>query len=624
MPRLIPSCCLPIVTAAIAIASTAAGEEPLKYNRDIRPILAEACFACHGPDSVAREADLRLDQRESAVEMATIVPGDVEESELVRRIRSDDEDEVMPPPTSHNQLSEEDKELLERWIAEGAEYESHWSFITPVRPELPAVRNESWPRSPIDHFVLARLEAAGLEPNEAADRWTLARRVSLDLTGLPPSRELVEAFVSDESPDAYEKLIDTLLASPRWGEQRGRYWLDYARYADTHGAHFDNYREMWSYRDWVIAAHNANMPFDQFTIENLAGDLLPEPTLDQQIGSGFNRCNLTTNEGGIIDEEYRVLYTRDRTETTSFVWMGITANCAVCHEHKFDPLSQREFYEMSAFFNNTTQGARDGNIKDTPPVVVVPTVEDRPRWAELKTEVPAAQEQLDARRDEARADFDTWLASATSDLFQSQLPVGDLVLHAPLDEGDGNVTRLSVDGQVRKVSLADTANWQPGHVSQQAVLLTQGGIFELGDTGNFDGTTALTVAAWVRLPANDGNGAIVARMDNEHDYRGWDFWIEGRRVGMHLVHRWPEDAIKVVSKQQVPANEWVHVLVSYDGSQKAAGVKIFVNGKRAEDERAGRQTQGFGPDRRAPEGRPAKYRKPALGRQPARRAIVRA
>ena len=252
------------------------------------------------------------------------------------------------------------------------------------------MKNESWIRNPIDRFIMAKLEEQGLRPAEEADRRTLARRLSLDLTGLPPGPADVEAFVSDTSADAYVKFVDRLLESPRWGEHRARYWLDAARYADTHGYHFDNYREMWSYRDWVISAFNRNISFEQFTIEQLAGDLLPGRTLDQQIASGFNRCNATTNEGGTIAEENLVNYTRDRTETVSHVWLGLTANCAVCHDHKFDPLTQREFYELSAFFNNTTQGAYDGNIKDTPPTVFVPGAADRERWSTLAADLADA------------------------------------------------------------------------------------------------------------------------------------------------------------------------------------------------------------------------------------------
>jgi hypothetical protein len=306
-----------------ASASGAEGAEAkLQYNRDVRPILSAACLACHGPDSASREADLRLDQRDAAIEMAAITPGDPDGSEMIRRILSDDESEVMPPPELKRPLTDEQKEILVRWVRQGAEYQPHWSLITPTRPVPPDVRHDAWVRNPIDRFVAAKLEEAGLEPMPEADRHALARRVSLDLTGLPPSPELVAQFVADQSPEAYEKLVDKLLASPKWGEHRGRYWLDAARYGDTHGIHIDNYREIWAYRDWVVKAFNRNLPFDEFTIENLAGDLLPDASLENKIASGFNRCNITTSEGGAIDEEYAVLYTRDRTETTSAVWLG--------------------------------------------------------------------------------------------------------------------------------------------------------------------------------------------------------------------------------------------------------------------------------------------------------------
>ena len=273
--------------------------------------------------------------------------------------------------------------MLQRWIADGADYQPHWSLIPPKRPDLPPVktRRGSATRSTASCWRSSRQN--GLRPAPEADRRTLARRLSLDLTGLPPDPAVVEAFVNDPAPDAYETLVTRLLDSPRWGEHRARYWLDAARYADTNGYHFDNFREAWAYRDWVINAFNRNLPFDRFTIEQLAGDLLPGSTLDQQVASGFNRCNATTNEGGVIPEEYQVLYTRDRTETVSQVWMGLTAGCAVCHDHKFDPITQREFYELSAFFNNTTQPTMDGNVKDTPPTVFVPGAADQPRWQTL-------------------------------------------------------------------------------------------------------------------------------------------------------------------------------------------------------------------------------------------------
>ncbi len=553
--------------------------EPLQYNRDVRPILADKCFQCHGPDSASRQADLRLDLREAAIESGAIEPGDPDSSELIARIDSDDPDLLMPPPAVHKTLTATEKEFLKRWITEGAEYQRHWSFLPPPRPTPPSVQRANWVRNPIDNFVLARLEAMGLEPAPEADRSTLVRRVSLDLTGLPPAPEVVTEFLEDSSPNAYEKLVDRLLASESWGEHRGRYWLDYARYADTHGVHFDNYREMWSYRDWIIEAFNANKPFDQFTIECLAGDLLPNATLDQKTASGFHRCNMTTNEGGIIDEEYKVLYTRDRTETTAYVWMGLTANCAVCHDHKFDPLSQREFYELSAFFNNTTQARRDGNVKDTPPIVAVPQRTDRERWVALQQELPAAQAQLAARRSAAQADFNAWLATAKPDALSTYVPVDGLYLHASLDEGSGTSTRIRVDNSEQSVPLTNDPVWTTCDVAAHALQIQGNGVAELAGAGDFAADQAFSYGAWVKLPPQDAAGAIVARMDDQNGYRGWDFWVEQRRIGTHIIHQWSTDALKVVSRDPIPADKWTHVLVTYDGSRKAAGVQVYFDGE---------------------------------------------
>lgn len=569
-----------LLVGACLRAGTTQADEQLGYNHDIRPILVDKCFACHGADSAAREADLRLDDREEAIDAGAIEPGDPDSSELIARIYSDDPDEVMPPPVARKTLSPAEKELLKCWIAQGAPYQPHWSFLRPERPPLPEVARPAWVRNEIDHFVLARLEAAGLEPAPEADRSTLIRRVSLDLTGLPPAPEMVTAFLADPAADAYERVVDRLLEMPAWGEHRARYWLDYARYADTHGIHFDNYREMWSYRDWLIKAFNANMPYDQFTIESLAGDLLPDATLDQQIASGFHRCNMTTNEGGIIDEEYLVLYAQDRTETTARVWMGLTANCAVCHDHKFDPLLQREFYELSAFFNNTTQGARDGNVKDSPPVVFVPQEEDRARWDALQHEIPAAREALAQRRGAARAAFDSWRTGLTADAIAQTVPAADLHLHAALDDGAGAAIEVTVDGAPRQVALAADTDWTSGEVAPQALQLAGRGVAELADAGAREYDEGFSCGVWLKFPADgDKNGAIVARMDDRQSFRGWDIWTEGRRVGTHLIHDWSRDALKVVTRDPVPADVWTHVLVTYDGSRKASGVQVYVNGE---------------------------------------------
>jgi len=560
--------------ATSAAAQDSAGK--LQFNRDVRPILADNCFACHGPDSAARKAELRLDKRDFAVDSSAIAPGKPESSELVHRITTDDETLVMPPHETKKSLTAEQKDILQRWIAEGAEYESHWSLIPPTRPAAPEVQSANWVRNPIDQFVLARLEAEGLAPAPEADRRTLARRAALDITGLPPTPEQVAAFVADESPDAYETYIDSLFNSERWGEHRTRYWLDYARYADTHGIHIDNFREIWTYRDWLIGAFNRNMPYDQFTIETLAGDLLPNRTLEQQIASGFNRCNITTNEGGAIEEEYLVLYARDRTETVGQVWLGTTVGCAVCHDHKFDAVSQREFYELAAFFNNTTQKGMDGNIKDTPPIITVPTDEDEPRWFELETIVPPARQAVEDRKTAARADFDTWTTTADATQIAARLPQDVLAFSAPLNEGDVRAVHVQVAGSDQEVALPEAAQWTDG--VRGKALSPQAGFGEFADVGDFEHDQKFSVAAWINPTANDGSGAICSRLDVSANFRGWDFWLEARRAGVHIVSEWPGQALKVVGKAQLPANEWTHVAVSYDGSGKSAGVKVYYNG----------------------------------------------
>jgi hypothetical protein len=520
-----------------------------------------------------REGDAQA-QRDGG---APIVPGSPAKSTLVARITGADASQIMPPPETHKKLTAVQIETLKQWISEGAEYGPHWSLIAPRRPNPPVVRNEAWIKNPIDRFILAALEKAGLSPAAEADRYTLARRLSLDITGLPPEPDAVERFVHDQSPDAYEKFVDALLGSLHWGEHRARSWLDAARYADTHGIHFDNYREIWSYRDWVIRAFNDNIRFDQFTIEQLAGDLLPNRTLEQQVASGFNRCNITTNEGGVIPEEYLVLYTRDRTETVSQVWMGTTAGCAVCHDHKFDPLSQVEFYKLAAFFNNSTQGAMDGNIKDTPPIVTVPREADRKRFDGLAAEVPAAKQQLEMRRDAARPDFDQWLTTASPGRLFASLPFEVLKFHALLGEG-GDATTVAVDGQLRQVALGKPLTWQPGHVAAQALQARPEAVIAIDDVGDFDRDQSFSYGAWVKLTHDGQHGAICARMDDLHDYRGWDLWLENNRVGAHIIHKWPDDAIKVVANTRIPSRQWTHLFITYDGSGKASGVKVYVNG----------------------------------------------
>ncbi|HLH55315.1 MAG TPA: PSD1 and planctomycete cytochrome C domain-containing protein, partial [Verrucomicrobiae bacterium] len=370
----------------------------VQFNRDIRPILSDSCFPCHGFDSSKRKADLRLDSPEGASALhkghQAIKAGDLAGSELWRRISSTDPKTMMPPPSSGKKLSPAQIATLRDWIVDGAVYQKHWAFVAPVRPEVPIVKKADWPRNDIDRFIAATLESKRLEPGPEAPRETLLRRVTLDLTGLPPTPEEIDAFVADHEPGAYERVVDRLLNSPHYGEQMARYWLDVARYGDTHGLHLDNERSIWPYRDWVVSAFNENLPFDRFTIWQLAGDLLPNPTRDQEVASGFNRCNVSTSEGGAIDEEFQVRYAVDRVETTSSAWMGLTMGCAVCHDHKLDPITQKEFYEVFSIFNNIAEKAMDGNALLPPPTMQLPTPEQARQLGEYNDQLAKLDKQL--------------------------------------------------------------------------------------------------------------------------------------------------------------------------------------------------------------------------------------
>ncbi len=382
--------------APLALHSGAArADEPVQYNRDIRPILTNTCFKCHGP--AARKGGLRLDLRDEAVKVARsgarpIVAGKPDESELVRRIFSKDKSEQMPPPTAHRTLTAAEKKLLRTWIAQGAVYQKHWSFEAPVKVALPQPAGKR--KHPIDAFIADRLRREGLALAPEADRPTLIRRVAFTLTGLPPTPAEVDAFLRDTSAAAYEKMVERYLGSKHFGEEMARHWLDLARYADTHGLHLDNERSMWLYRDWVVQAFNANLPFDRFTIEQLAGDLLPNPTTDQLIATGFNRCNVTTSEGGSIGAEWVFRNAVDRTNTMAETWLGMTAGCAVCHDHKFDPLGTREYYSLYAFFHSADGPALDGNALLTGPTLKTPTKAQEKRLAELVKQLAAKQQDL--------------------------------------------------------------------------------------------------------------------------------------------------------------------------------------------------------------------------------------
>jgi hypothetical protein len=427
---------------AIVLCGSAWGAAPIEFNRDVRPILADTCFKCHGFDKNKREADLRLDIPDEAFkprtgvdgdEVTPIVAGNLAKSDAWRRIVSNDPDELMPPAKSHLVLTDQQKDVLRRWIEQGAKYQAHWAFIAVKDPVIPQVAHKNWMRNEIDAFILSRLEREGLEPSPEADKRTLIRRVTFDLTGLPPTPEEVEAFVNDSAPDAYEHVVDRLLASPHYGERMTLDWLDAARYGDTHGFNNDTLRSMWPWRDWVINAFNSNKPYDTFLTEQLAGDLIPNATRDQQIATAFNRNHVMNSEGGIIEEEYRVEYVLDRTTTACNVFMGLTVQCARCHDHKFDPISQKDFYRLTAYFNSLDEAGKLPYDKDAPPLLKLPSAAQEKQMVAIAAEIARLETVVKTRHT---------LAEQTRGMWQPQLRKTLATLNRYLNAVDSEHTAI--------------------------------------------------------------------------------------------------------------------------------------------------------------------------------------
>jgi len=574
---------LPILFATewllLSVTFAQTRSDNVDFDRDIRPILSDVCYKCHGPDEKQRDSELRLDRKESALGEIDghrpIVPGDPKASELYRRIISQDKDERMPPEDSGRELTGKQIDLLKKWIEQGAKWNEHWAFATLVRPEIPkpdsplASGKDSWISNPIDAFVLARFVAEGMQPSPAADKSTLIRRVTLDLTGLPPTPEEVDAFVADESPEAYERVVDRLLRSPRYGERMAVMWLDAARYADTSGYQNDGPRDMWRWRDWVIDAFNKNQPFDQFTIEQIAGDLLPNATLDQLIATAFNRNHRGNAEGGIIPEEYQVEYVVDRVETTFTVWLGLTMGCARCHDHKYDPLKQKEFYQAFAYFNNVPEDGRAIKEGNSPPYIKAPT----PRQQLQLREFDAKIEELASRNNELQEELHAaqveWEKSYKSQQLIDWTVTRGLLARYRLD---GNVTD-EVD-KSREAKFPDSA-FAKGRVGQAAEL-SGGSFIDAGDVGNFNYTDKFSLTAWVN--AKSENGTILSRMTPVEQGDGYYVHLQDGHIQVNLVKRWLDDSTRVETVDRLPLNKWHHVAVTYDGSRLASGIHVFLDG----------------------------------------------
>jgi hypothetical protein len=505
----------------------------------------------------------------------------------VRKIEAKNPKDRMPPPEAHKTLKPEQIALLREWVKQGAIYEEHWSFLAPTAQTVPDVKQRSWVRNAIDNFILARLEKEGLAPSPEADRRSLIRRVTYDLTGLPPTPQEVEAFLDDASPDAYEKVVDRLLASPRYGEHRAHYWLDVARYGDTHGLHVDNYRHIWPYRDYTIKAYNENKHFDRFVIEQLAGDMLPDKTLDSIMASAYIRAGISSGEGGTLTEELRVNNKRERTEAYSAAFMGLTVGCANCHDHKFDPITQRDFYKLTAFFNNLAENPFNDDRNDWPPILLVPKSENRAAYEDVLAKKIAIERQIHDRRARAQELITNWLAQP----LRRPKPVSSEGLAARLrfDEQIGEVFADSATGEKKKFATATGVPvvWGEGTWLWSYMRMETGTHLELPDIGDEDGLRPFSVATWMRphLRPNepkDGNlpdGVILSRADVNQDGRGWQLISSAGRVKFVLAHKLPDEAIEVESPEKILAvGQWNHLLVTYDGSGEAAGVSLYVDG----------------------------------------------
>ena len=584
---------IPIVTGPASMLAQRAELPPVDFQREVRPILSDNCFRCHGPDQSSRQARLRLDLQDEAFARrpngATIVPGDVDASLLYQRITHRDERLRMPPAAlSTKTLSPDQIDVLKRWIEEGATWDQHWSFAPIARAQPPAVADEAWPRGPLDRFILARLETEGLHPAPNADKRTLARRVALDLTGLPPDPGVLTTFLDDTSDAAYDTLVDRLLDSKHWGEHRARYWLDAARYGDTHGIHIDNYREMYAYRDWVIWAFNRNQPFDTFTVDQIAGDLLPEPTLDQLIATGFQRNNITTNEGGVVPEEYEAVYAKDRAETIGSVFLGLTVGCATCHDHKFDPIAQREFYAMTAFFRNTTQYVMDGNVSDPPPILVVPDDDDRELWHQLRQEAADIDAALQARAASVDPMFVEWLTRGEHRELETPLDASAEILTLALEDPGDPAVWLEGDRQPMRVQPGAVITEGPeGH---PALMFDAASWAELPSL-SLDSDTPFSLAMWIYQPEDEGNFVVASQYDQQDGSRGWAMTIGSRQLTFRVTgdRAAPGSGatsarVGPINTKRMPTGEWTHIVVTHDGTAERGGLHVYQNGALIEEQ----------------------------------------
>ncbi|MBX2843723.1 MAG: DUF1553 domain-containing protein [Flammeovirgaceae bacterium] len=560
--------------------------EKIDFNLHVKPILSDRCFACHGFDNNKREAGLRLDTEEGAYAALTespgkhaIVPGKLGKSEVWFRMISDDPEQAMPPKESNLSLSNEEIATIVKWIEQGAEYKPHWSFIKPEKPEVPAVNQESLVKNEIDNFVLNKLAKQSLSLSKEANKETLVRRVYLDLTGLPPSLEQIDEFLNDNSDNAYEKLVDRLLQTKENAEKLTMDWLDVARYADSHGYHADGYRYMWPWRDWVIEAFDKNMPFDQFVTEQIAGDMLPNPSKDQILATAFQRNHPMTAEGGIVDEEYRLEYVFDRAITTSRAFLGLTLECSRCHDHKYDPLTQKDFYKLSAFYNNINEIGMTGDDGNVGPMLWMTSEETDKQIEFVKKQIATEDQKLEDRITQI----------AKSDLLNkqfknpSEIPQKGLVAHYPLEQAEN-----------KKIKNIKSPS-KPGKAYGELDIVERGGkkglnlnddydYFHLEGIAHVERYEPLSIGVWVAPENVDDFTVIFGNSGNKNSlWRGYEAYLDKNQLlTIRFINSLPHNLIQITTKEKVPIKEWTHITMTYDGSSKANGLKIFLNGKESE------------------------------------------
>lgn len=566
--------------------------ETLDYNVEVKPILSDKCFACHGPDKAKQQAGLRLDIAEFAYAelpedktKVAIKPGDLEGSEVFHRIISEDPKYMMPSPESHHTLTTTEKAILIKWIKDGAVYKPHWAFVKPVKAAIPEVdeRNRLI-HNPIDNFVLAKLEQKKLQPAKQAGKELLLRRVSLDLTGLPPTLKEIDDFLKDNSPNAYEKQVDRLLKSPHYGEKMAVDWLDVARYADSHGYTIDRLRDMSPYRDWVIKAFNANFPYNKFLQWQLAGDLMPHPTRDMITATAFNRNHQQNMEGGIIEEEFQTEYVIDRTNTFGTAMLAMSVGCAKCHDHKFDPISQKNYYQLFSFFNNVKEAGQISFDDALPtPTQLLPTREKEKILQFINHDIQQEQHQISLSTNKAAARFEQWLSTGNyKKLALNQIPVNGLQAFYSFDKG--NFTS-SVNTKETGVMRGD----KPAFVTKdrgKALLFNGDTWLDLNQVGVFSRSEPFSIGLWVNIPKQLTEGVIFHKGNSErlYNFRGYHLYLKNNRLELNMAHTAPSNALTRLSIAEVPRNKWVQLTVTYDGSSKAGGYRLYLDGAEMEME----------------------------------------